>query len=229
MLECGAGSAQVSLYMAKQGYDCTMLDYSNDGLALGEENFKKTGIKGTFILGDVEKMRFEDSTFDIVYSGGLIEHFKDVRPIFKEMVRILKPGGLFAADIIPKRFSCMSLTYFLNFLVKFLSRILKLQFRGSIRESQRNFPFYENSIPLKEYERIAKEAGLEDVVATGAGLFPPLPLPRNLHQGYARLMEKMVPLWKIFDHSNSRITEIWGSKYAVYGVKRKAYKQDTLQ
>ena len=109
MLECGAGSARVSLHMARQGYDCTMLDNSSEGLAAGKASFEKAGQKGAFVLGDVEKLDFTDNTFDVLYSGGLIEHFRDVRPVFKEMVRVLKPGGLFAADIIPRRFSCIGL------------------------------------------------------------------------------------------------------------------------
>ena len=220
MLECGAGSARVSLHMAKQGYDCTMLDNSNEGLKTGTANFEKAGLKGSFLLGDVEKLDFPDHTFDIVYSGGLIEHFRDVHPVFNEMVRVIKPGGLFTADIIPRRFSCMSLTYFLNSMWKFLSLIFRLKFKGSIRDNRRNFPFYENSISIKEYRKIARESGLEDVIATGTGMFPPLPLPKIMHKMYAGLMRKMLPVCRKFDRSNSWFSEAWGARYTVYGVKK---------
>jgi ubiquinone/menaquinone biosynthesis C-methylase UbiE len=220
MLECGAGSARVSLHMAGRGYDCTMLDNSHEGLKTGMASFEKAGLKGSFVLGDVEKLDFPDNTFDVLYSGGLIEHFRDVRPVFREMVRVLRPGGLFTADIIPKRFSCMSLTYFLSSLVKFTSHIIRLKFRGSIRESGRNFPFYENSISLKEYRKIARESGLENVIAAGTGMFPPLPLPKRFHPVYAGLMKKMLPAWRKFDRSNSWFAGVWGARYSIYGVKK---------
>ncbi len=220
MLECGAGSARVSLHMAGLGYDCTMLDNSPEGLKTGMVSFEKAGLKGDFVLGDVEKLDFPDDTFDVLYSGGLIEHFKDVRPVFREMVRVLKPGGLFTADIIPKRFSCMSLTYSLISLVKFTSHIVRFKFRKSVRESGRYFPFYENSISIKEYGKIARESGLENVTATGTGMFPPLPLPQRLHPVYAGLMKKMLPAWRKFDRSDSWCSRVWGARYSVYGVKR---------
>ena len=190
------------------------------GLITGLTNLKKAGLEGTFTLGNVERIGLEDNTFDIVFSRGLIEHFEDVRLVFKEMVRVLRSAGLFAADVIPKRFSCMSLAYFLAFLIQFFPRIFRLQFRGSIKESRRNLPFYENSTPLKEYRRIAKESGLENVVTTGTGPLPALPLPHSLHPGYAKLMEKMMLLWRRFNRSNSGFTEFWGARYAVYRVKK---------
>jgi ubiquinone/menaquinone biosynthesis C-methylase UbiE len=161
MLECGAGSARVSLHMARQGYDCTLLDNSSEGLATGKANFEKAGLKGDFVLGDVEKLDFA-------------------------------------------------------------SHIIRLKFRGSIKDSRRNFPFYENSISIKEYGKIARESGLEGVIATGTGMFPPLPLPKQLHKMYAGLIKKMLPVWRKFDRSNSWLAGVWGARYTVYGVKRRA-------
>lgn len=221
MLECGAGSAKVSLYMARHGYSCVMLDNSYPGLNVGRINFREANLAGNFVLGNAENMSFKDETFDVVYSGGLLNYFDDLYPFIQEMIRVLKPGGLFAATVITnRRFSCQTLGDTQIFLARIVMQILKGKFRGAIRESKRNFPFYENSIPLREYKKIMKKSGLENVVATGTSPFPAIALPKSLRPFYARFMKGLLPLWKKFDYSNSRFTEIWGAAYSIYGVKK---------
>lgn len=46
---------------------------------------------------DLEKnvIPYEDNTFDLVYSDNVMEHVQNPEPIFREVYRILKPGGLF--------------------------------------------------------------------------------------------------------------------------------------
>lgn len=221
MLECGAGSAKVSLYMAKQGYSCVMLDNSDDGLNPGKINFKKANINGEFVLGDVEKLPFEEGTFDIVYSGGLLHHFHDIHPAVKEMIRVLKPDGLFAATVITKKFSCQTLGDIQIFWAKFARHLVKGEIKGIVKRSRRNFPFYENSISLKEYKKIAEESGLKNVVATGNSPFPAIALPQFLHPVYAKFMKMFMPCWKWFNNSDSKFTEIWGATFSIYGIKKK--------
>lgn len=220
LIECGAGSAKLSLYLAKHGYDCTMLDNSEEGLNLGKARFSKENLPGKFILGDVTKMGFKDATFDIVTSGGLLHHFEDIRPAVKEMVRVLKPGGVFAAVVIPKKFSCQTVGDFEHFMVRFAKNLMKGRFKGIISESSSKFPFYISSLSLKQYMEIFQAAGLENVVGTGLSPFPSLALPQIGQRAYAELMKKMMPLWKRFDSSHSKFTEIWGASFGIYGFKK---------
>lgn len=44
---------------------------------------------------DLEKLPFEGSEFDIVVSLWVLEHLKNPDQVFKEVHRVLKPGGLF--------------------------------------------------------------------------------------------------------------------------------------
>lgn len=46
------------------------------------------------IFGYGEKLPFEDNTFDIVTSYYVLEHVNDWRKCLKEMIRVLKPGGV---------------------------------------------------------------------------------------------------------------------------------------
>src|SRR3990172_5557889 len=46
---------------------------------------------------------FARNTFDIVFCVVLLELFEDVQSVVNEMVRVLKPGGIFFACIAPGR------------------------------------------------------------------------------------------------------------------------------
>jgi ubiquinone/menaquinone biosynthesis C-methylase UbiE len=63
----------------------TGVDNSDEALAL-------TRSKGVHVeKGDILKgLPFEDSTFDLVYSDGLLEHFTDPSPVIKELSRVSK-------------------------------------------------------------------------------------------------------------------------------------------
>jgi len=57
-------------------------------------------------LEDATAMRFEDDTFDFVYSMAVFEHIEDVEGAVREVNRVLKPGGL--AVITPHLFPSIS-------------------------------------------------------------------------------------------------------------------------
>ena len=86
LLECGAGSAQTSLYLAGRGFDCTMLDNSAPGTEMGRRNFRRVGRKGKYIVGDMCSLPFDDESFDIVFSDGVLEHFETIEEPIREMV-----------------------------------------------------------------------------------------------------------------------------------------------
>lgn len=48
---------------------------------------------------DAENLPFEDNTFDIVYSYGVLHHTPNTEAAFREVYRILKPGGQVRAMI----------------------------------------------------------------------------------------------------------------------------------
>lgn len=55
-------------------------------------------------VGNVMKTPFEDDQFDMIYSAGLMEHFRNERPFIREMKRILKPDG-YMITFVPARYS----------------------------------------------------------------------------------------------------------------------------
>lgn len=55
-------------------------------------------------VGNVMKTPFDDNQFDMIYSAGLMEHFRNERPFIREMKRILKPQGKMIT-FVPARYS----------------------------------------------------------------------------------------------------------------------------
>ena len=51
--------------------------------------------KSDFICGDIEKLTFPENTFDIIWSTSSLQWCNNLSDIFKKIMSILKPGGLF--------------------------------------------------------------------------------------------------------------------------------------
>src|SRR5437867_3445816 len=78
---------------AHHGAVVTDVDLSAGHLALAQENFRLRGLAGEFIHHDAERLPFEDDSFDVVYSNGVIHHTPNTADVVKEMFRVLRPGG----------------------------------------------------------------------------------------------------------------------------------------
>jgi ubiquinone/menaquinone biosynthesis C-methylase UbiE len=59
-------------------------------------NQKKTNQQFQYQVGSAEKIPFEDNSFDMVTCQTVLIHLADVSIALKEMIRVLKPGGLLA-------------------------------------------------------------------------------------------------------------------------------------
>jgi glycosyltransferase involved in cell wall biosynthesis/ubiquinone/menaquinone biosynthesis C-methylase UbiE len=93
LLEIGAGLGTDLAQFAGHGSIVTDLDLSAGHLELARENFRLRGLTATFLHYDAEKLPFDDNSFDIVYSNGVIHHIPDTRQVIREIYRVLKPGG----------------------------------------------------------------------------------------------------------------------------------------
>ncbi|MFC1477721.1 methyltransferase domain-containing protein [candidate division KSB1 bacterium] len=102
ILEVGAGTGRDSIRLSSMGGNVTVLDYSENALMKIREAVNQSGTTVVFVKGDGTKLPFDDETFDIVFHQGLMEHFRDPLPLFRENVRVLKKGGLLLVDVPQK-------------------------------------------------------------------------------------------------------------------------------
>jgi glycosyltransferase involved in cell wall biosynthesis/ubiquinone/menaquinone biosynthesis C-methylase UbiE len=93
VLEIGGGMGTDLAQFAKNGARVTDADLSGGHLALAQENFTLRGLSGQFVHHDAEALPFDDSSFDLVYSNGVIHHTPHTDRIVAEIYRVLRPGG----------------------------------------------------------------------------------------------------------------------------------------
>ena len=96
-----------------------------------EERAEKLGIehRSEYKVGTAESLPFEDGSLDMVTCQTLLIHVKDVKMAVKEMIRVLKPGGLFLCAE-PNNFGNTAANYVDNPLMAWdeLSDLLELEY-----------------------------------------------------------------------------------------------------
>jgi cyclopropane fatty-acyl-phospholipid synthase-like methyltransferase len=107
VLDAGCGYGKTARYFAKK-YGCKIVGITigQEELDLARERAKKEGLDHLvdFQYGDFQDMKFEDNTFDVVFSQEAFLHGDDQGRIINECYRVLKPGGrLIFTDILVKK------------------------------------------------------------------------------------------------------------------------------
>ena len=97
ILEIGSGGGAHSALFRRRGADIVALDLTPERVF---STATKQGLlqvrhpgAGLALQGDSESLPFEDETFDIVYSNGVLHHTEDTRQAIQEAHRVLKKGG----------------------------------------------------------------------------------------------------------------------------------------
>ena len=94
VLELGCGGGQNSIVLTKWGAEVIGIDISEFQLEHANGLAKKEKVKVTFIQGRMEDLgQFKSNTFDIVISSHAIGYVDDLKVVFKETERVLKPEG----------------------------------------------------------------------------------------------------------------------------------------
>jgi ubiquinone/menaquinone biosynthesis C-methylase UbiE len=97
-LDIGTGGAPLLIELGKiTDLELSGMDINPDALALAAENARFHGLPGdrlTFLQGDVHAMPLPDDYARLVVSRGSIPFWDDHAAAFREIFRVLQPGGL---------------------------------------------------------------------------------------------------------------------------------------
>jgi SAM-dependent methyltransferase len=100
LIEIGAGFGRlVDLY---DGYrQVVLLDYSKSMLRQAQERWGREG-KYIYVAADLYGMPFVDSLFDTTVTVRVLHHVRDIPAAFREIQRVLKPGGVYVLEYANK-------------------------------------------------------------------------------------------------------------------------------
>lgn len=120
-LDLGCGQGWYLRAMHERGYDLDGTDYSAGQLRRAGVHLGQTG---RFVQADAQALPFDDASFDFVYSINAIHHMLGPgaqERTMQEIVRVLRPGGLFLLHEINTRNPLFR--WYMGYLFPLLKRI----------------------------------------------------------------------------------------------------------
>jgi SAM-dependent methyltransferase len=110
VLDCGAGGDSPSLGLFTQyGYATCGIEYDPVAIAQARSYEQAQGVTLNIEQGDMRQLPFDNESFSFVYSYNSIFHMRkvEVAQSLREMIRVLKPGGvLFVNFLTVNDFRC---------------------------------------------------------------------------------------------------------------------------
>ena len=97
---CGRGIALPPLWRLLAPSRLVGLDIDARLVELARDRIEERGIAGDVYVGDVRGMPFADGRFDTVIDFGTCHHISNPELALREIVRVLRPGGLFVAETV---------------------------------------------------------------------------------------------------------------------------------
>ncbi len=94
-LDIGCGHHILPPWQAKQEQELVAKCSKITGIDAEVNSLVKHRSITRIVAGNISKLPFRDSTFNLVTANMVIEHLDDPESQFREILRVLKPGGTF--------------------------------------------------------------------------------------------------------------------------------------
>jgi SAM-dependent methyltransferase len=152
ILEIGAGPSNgTSDFLATLGSVC--------GVDVSDEGSRNRALS-SFHLFDGKRLPFEDNSFDCCVSNWVLEHVQTPREHFREVHRVLRPGGAYF-------FRTMNIHHYVGAISKltphWFHRAVANWLRGLPQEAHDPWPTFYNCNTIGAIHRIARETGFHKV------------------------------------------------------------------
>ena len=159
MLEGGCGMGNYVVYYSARGYNVVGLDFAQKALkTLGA---RQPGLR--LVVGDVSEMPFPSRTFDLYYSGGVVEHFEGgAEKSLSEARRVLKDDGVLLISVpyySPLRRALLPF--------KRDSWRVVTESSAGVPEAGHGVKFFQYAYKKKEFERMLSNSGLRIIETQG--------------------------------------------------------------
>ncbi len=113
LLEIGCSMGNDTYELARRGFAVTGIDLTEQAIELIQQRFALYDMTGDFRVADAEVLPFDDNTFDVVYSFGVLHHTPNTAGAVEEARRVLKPGGK-AVVMLYNRYSLNWLAHYIT-------------------------------------------------------------------------------------------------------------------
>ncbi|GIN85661.1 demethylmenaquinone methyltransferase [Heyndrickxia sporothermodurans] len=139
------------------------LDFSKNMLKIGEEKVRKLGLNQVEIVhGNAMELPFDNDTFDYVTIGFGLRNVPDYMQVLKEMLRVLKPGGMAVCleTSQPTMFGYRQLYYaYFRYIMPMMGKLFAKSYKeySWLQESARDFP------GIKELANMFEKAGFQNI------------------------------------------------------------------
>lgn len=103
ILEVGVGAGTDHLQWARAGCECHGVDLTDAAIETTRKHLALYGLKSDLKRINAQELPYADESFDIVYSWGVIHHAEQPEYIIGEILRVLRPGGMFIGMMYGRR------------------------------------------------------------------------------------------------------------------------------
>ena len=113
VLEIGCGTGVHTKLLAEAGARVSAVDLTPTAIELTRRRLELAGLSADVREADAESLPYDDSSFDFMWSWGVIHHSADTDRVIAEIARVLRPGGRLAFMVYHRT----SITFWLNYVL----------------------------------------------------------------------------------------------------------------
>ncbi|UCD20575.1 MAG: class I SAM-dependent methyltransferase [archaeon] len=148
VLDAGCGSGYFTGFFASKKVKVIGIDTSKKARDMTKRNLAKLKLKAKVENGNVLKLKYKKDSFDVIFTDGLLEHFKNPEKILEQFKRVIKKKGVIIT-FVPNKYS-----YWI-FLKPFLMKDI-----------------HEDPFILKRLVKLHEKVGLKVVQKGGLNVLP---------------------------------------------------------